>query len=102
MSDDVVGFLIIFATCIVVGLIWLSIHYYWKGEEKGGRELSPLAKQWMMTSKFAAFFFFAFPFLGIPMILVFDWVFDKIGGLIGIIVLIGAPGALISLIKKGK
>ena len=98
MSDDVVGFLIIFAACIVVGLIWLSIHYYWKGEEKGGRELSPMAKQWMMTSKFAAFFFFAFPFLGIPMI----WVFDKIGGLIGIIVLIGAPGALISLIKGGK
>lgn len=98
MNGRFVDFLIIFSVSIVVGSIWLSIHYYWKNEEKKGKELSPLAKEWMMISKPVAFFFFAFPLIGIPII----WGFDKIGGLFGIIILIGAPGALISIIKKGK
>ena len=88
------SFLIIYVVSIVIGLIWFTIHYYWKNEEKKGRELSPLAKEWMTVSKVAGYLF-----LILPIIL---WIYIKIGGLLGIIVLIGAPGAILSMMLKKK
>ena len=29
------------------------------------------------------------------------WLFDLVGGVIGLIIIVGVPGALISIIKKG-
>ena len=45
MTEYIYYYLIVYAVSIVIGLIWLSIHYYWKNEEKKGRELSQLAKE---------------------------------------------------------
>ena len=98
MADYIYYYLIVYAVSIVIGLIWLSIHYYWKNEEKKGRELSQLAKEWMMASKPFGFIFFIFPILIIPL----SWLFNKIGGFFGIILLIGVPGALIGMIWKKR
>lgn len=95
MTDLIVPFLILVAAGIVIGLIWLSIHYYWKREEKNGRELTPLAKQWMMVSKPAGYFFFALPFIMVPIV----WVGSEIGFLT-IVVMFGMPGAILSMIKR--
>jgi hypothetical protein len=98
MSETIQYILILWAFSIVVGFIWLSIHYYWKNEEKEGRELSPLAKDWMNVSKPAGYFFFIMPLILVP----FIWITDIFNGITAIIILIGAPGALFSIIKKGK
>lgn len=94
MPHYIYDFLILFALCIVIGLIWFSIHYYWKNEEKKGRELSQLAREWMMVSKIAGYLFLILPIICIPVI----WLCDKIGGFFGILLLIGAPGALLSMV----
>lgn len=97
MSESIVSIIIYFVVCIVFGLIFLSIHYYWKKEKGKGRELSPLAKQWMISSKPAAYLLFFLPIIIFPIL----WLTDKVGGFVGFLIIVGIPGALISIIKKG-
>ena len=97
MSEYIVPIIIVCVFCIVVGLIFLSIHYYWKKEKGRGRELSTSAKEWMIISKPAACLFFVLPIIMFPMF----WLTDKVGGFVGFLIIVGIPGALLSIIKKG-
>ena len=95
MIEHLNTYWIAYVAGIVIGLIWLSIHYYWKNEEKKGRELSEKAKEWMVFSKFAAVLFFIFPVIAIPAL----WLFDSISVfLFSILIII----ALLSFVWKGK
>ena len=90
-------FLYIALVLIAIGFVFLSIHYYWKNEEKEGRVLTPKAQQKMEDYKFIAKIFFISPVIVIPFLMLMK----AVGGLMGIIILIGLPGALVSFIKKG-
>ena len=85
--------LILFGFGIVMGSIWLSIHYYWKNQEKKGKELSQLAKQWMSVSKPVGYFFFILPIIIIPIV----WLLDK---LLYLFLLIPITLAAIGMIGK--
>ena len=85
--------------CVGLGLslFWFGIHYYLKRKELSSNEISDKEKEWMNISKIAAYFFIILPF---PLLLYLYLVPDF--GFISFIILLGIPGALISILKKGK
>ena len=97
MSEEVEYYLIICALCVVVSLIWFAIHYNLKNKQEKGVKLSKLQEEWKNASKVAGYLFIVFPIIMPPIM----WLFDLVGGVIGLIIIVGVPGALISVIKKG-
>lgn len=95
---DIGDLLVLLGICVGISLIWFVIYYNLKRKETRGGDLSPKAKEWMVVSKIAGCLFLTLPLLAPPIM----WLFDLVGGLIGIIILIGIPGVLLSIIKKGK
>lgn len=98
MSEEVKYYLIICALCVVVSLIWFAIHYNLKSKQEKGGKLSELQTEWKNVSKVAGYLFLVLPIILPPII----WLVDLVGGLIGLLIIIGMPGALIGIIKKGK
>lgn len=96
MKDLLIITLQLYCIMIPVSLIWFFIFHYLKKKEKTKGALSPKEMEWKDVSDFARYLFLILP----PILMILVPIVDKIGG-IGTILLLGIPGAIISIIRKG-
>ena len=97
MSSCLEDYLIVCIFSVVVSLVWFAIHYSLKCKMNKVEQLSPKQNEWMNVSKYAGYLFLICPIIVTPIVWLFDWA----GGVIGLLIIIGAPDALIKIMKRG-